>query len=126
MEANPQRIEWPQLGPRKTTAHEGISQVRVIQTKSVEAVGIEQVATHPTSRIDGGLWRTNGVGRPDRSPEERGLKDDLGTNDPKLLTRDELLARISTASERGLIDAGYALTLTELIEALREGALRVV
>jgi hypothetical protein len=30
------------------------------------------------------------------------------------------------ASERGLIDAGYALTLTELIEALGEGALRVV
>jgi hypothetical protein len=46
MEANPQRIEWPQLGPRKTTAHEGISQVRVIQTKSVEAVGIEHLAIH--------------------------------------------------------------------------------
>ena len=92
----------------------------------MEAVGIEQVATHPTSRIDGGLWRTNGVGRPDRSPEERGLKDDLGTNDPKFLTRDDLLAGISMASERGLIDADYALTLTELIEALGEGALRVV
>ena len=50
MEANPQRIEWPQLGPRKTTAHEGISQVRVIQTKAVEAVGIENSGFRAESR----------------------------------------------------------------------------
>ena len=89
-------------------------------------MGIEEVAVNPVSRIDGGISRTTGVGQPSKSPEERGLKDDLGTNDPKLLTRDELLAGISMASERGLIDADYALTLTELIEALGEGALRVV
>ena len=92
----------------------------------MEAVGIEEVAVHPVSRIDGGISRTTGVGQPPKSAEERGPTDDLGTNDPKLLTRDELLARISVASERGLIDADYALTLTELIEALGEGALRVV
>jgi hypothetical protein len=86
----------------------------------VEAVGIEEVAVHPLSRIDGGISRTNGVGRPAKSPFEPGLGDDLGTNVPRILTRDELLAKIRSALSREGIDVQVAEALVGPIE----GALR--
>jgi hypothetical protein len=89
----------------------------------VEAVGIEEVAVHPLSRIDGGISRTNGAGRPAKSRFEPGLGDDLGTNVPRILTRDELLAKIRSALSREGIDVQVAEALVGLIEeALRSQA----
>jgi hypothetical protein len=91
--------------------------------KAVEAVGIEEVAVHPLSRIDGGISRTNGAGRPAKSRFEPGLGDDLGTNVPRILTRDELLAKIRSALSREGIDVQVAEALVGLIEeALRSQA----
>jgi hypothetical protein len=84
----------------------------------VEAVGIEEVASHPVTRIDGGISRTNGVGRPAKSPFEPGLGDDLGTNVPRILIRDELLAKIRTAVDARIISDDYAQTLSGLIDVV--------
>jgi hypothetical protein len=84
----------------------------------VEAVGIEEVAVHPVSRIDGRISRTTGVGRPQKNPEERALKDDLGTNDPRVLARDELLARIHAAAEARQIEPSVAATMIALIDEI--------
>ena len=45
--------------------------------KTVEAVGIQEVAVRRVLRIDMGITRTTRVGRPDKSPVEPGLKDIL-------------------------------------------------
>jgi hypothetical protein len=84
----------------------------------VEAVGIEEVATHPVTRIDGGISWTNGVGRPAKSPFEPGLGDDLGTNVPRILTQDELLAKIRAALDARIISDDYAQTLIELVDVI--------
>jgi hypothetical protein len=97
MEANPQRIEWPQLGPRKTTAHEGISQVRVIQTKSVEAVGIEPSSDHPVSHDSVAITRNGLDAETPLKPSEPGMPDPLGTRVPKLNRGDSLLAPVRRA-----------------------------
>ena len=81
----------------------------------MEAVGIEEVAVHPVSRIDGGISRTTGVGQPPKSAGECGPTDDLGTNDPRILARDELLARIHAAAEARQIEPSVAATMIALI-----------
>ena len=86
----------------------------------VEAVGIEEVAVRRVLRIDRGITRTTRVGRPDRSPVEPGLKDIFGTNVPRILTQDELLAKIRAALDAGIISDDYAHTLTDLVEILAE------
>lgn len=82
----------------------------------VEAVGIEEVAVRRVLRIDRGITRTNGVGRPDKSPVEPGLKDILGTNVPRILTQDELLAKIRAALDAQIVSDDYAQMLIELVE----------
>ena len=86
--------------------------------KVVEAVGIEEVAVRRVLRIDRGITQTNGVGRPDKSPVEPGLKDILGTNVPRILTHDELLAKIRAALDAQIISDDYAQTLIELVDVV--------
>jgi len=84
----------------------------------VEAVGIEEVASHPVTRFDGGISLTNRVGRPAKSPFEPGLGDDLGTNVPRILTRDELLAKIRAAAHAKIITQVRAAALVALVEEI--------
>ena len=74
----------------------------------MEAVGIEEVAVRRVLRID--------RGRPDKSPVEPGLKDILGTNVPRILTQDELLAKIRAALDAQIVSDDYAQMLIELVE----------
>jgi len=80
----------------------------------VEAVGIEEVAVHPVSRIDGGISRTNAGDQPVESREEAAARRAFGTDDPKIVTRDELLSVLADAQSNG----GKLADLARIIEAL--------
>ena len=88
------------------------------EQKVVEAVGIEQVAVRRVLRIDRGISWTNGAGRSVKSPVEPGLRDDLGTKVPRILTRADLLSKIRAALDREIINDDYAQTLIELIDVV--------
>jgi hypothetical protein len=89
---------------------------RMSGIKIVEAVGIEEVAVHPVSRIDGGISRTNAGDQPVESREEAAARRAFGTDDPKIVTRDELLRVLGDAQSNGAKLADLARTIEALIE----------
>jgi hypothetical protein len=97
------------------------SKVRNSASRSLRygvAVGSEEVAVHPVSRIDGGISRTTGVGRPSKRPGERGLKGSFGTYDPRLLTRAEVLAKIRAGVDAKIISPTRGEDLVALVELI--------
>jgi len=86
----------------------------------VEAVGIEEQSIHPVSPIPQGFSWTHGVRWSAQEHEESGLSDNLGTHVPRHGTGAELLAKIRTAVDAGIISDDYAQTLTDLVDILAE------
>ena len=79
-------------------------------------MGIEEVAVHPVSRIDGGISRTNAGDQPVESREEAASRRAFGTDDPKIVTRDELLRVLGDAQSNGAKLADLARTIEALSE----------